>query len=361
MKRAANSIRFVQTEDNTRLAWTSSGEGPALVKAANWLTHLEYDRESLVWSHWQHFLEQHFCYYRYDERGIGMSQHHAEDLSHSTWLPDLETVVEAAKPEKPFILLGISQGAGIAMSYAARHPENVSHLVICGGYLQGWALRDPEERRRREAVRELVELRWGNSNPIFRRLYTSMFLPDGTEEQLAWFDEACAKSTSPKLAARLMGEQGSADYSDIPANVNVPTLVMHSRDDGVIPFSQGTEIAAGIRDAEFVQLESRNHILLPGEPAWEAFKSAVLEFTGVKAIAEDAVFQTLSNREREILTQIAKGIDNAEISERLFISEKTVKNHITKIFEKLSVSNRSQAIVRARDSGFQSGGPTPSF
>jgi DNA-binding CsgD family transcriptional regulator len=229
----------------------------------------------------------------------------------------------------------------------------VSHLIIYGGYLQGWALRESEERRRREAVRELVELGWGKSNPVFRRLYTSMFLPDGTEEQLAWFDQVCAKSTSPALAARLMGEQSHADFSGIPEKVDVPTLVMHCRDDGVVPFSQGAAIAAGIRDAEFVQLESRNHILLSDEPAWETFKSVALEFTGTKAAAEDVLFVTLTNREREVLAQITAGFSNSEISERLFISEKTVKNHITNIFEKLGVSNRSQAIVRARDGGFQ--------
>ncbi len=354
MKRAANRIRFVHTRDNVRLAWTVSGQGPALVKAANWLTHLEYDRESLVWSHWQQFLEDHFRYYRYDERGIGMSQRQVEDLSPSTWFPDLETVTETSKPDKPFILLGISQGTGAALSYAAKYPEDVSHLVIYGGYIQGWALRDPLEQRRREAIRELVELGWGQPDPIFRRLYTSMFLPDGTEDQLSWFDEACAKSTSPKMAARLMGEQGSADFTNIPAHVEVPTLVMHCVDDGVIPSSQGAMIAASIRNAEFVQLESRNHILLPDEPAWDTFKSVVLEFTGAEAAIKDALFATLSKREREVLAQITAGLNNSEISTRLFISEKTVKNHITNIFEKLGVSNRSQAIIKARDSGFQS-------
>jgi pimeloyl-ACP methyl ester carboxylesterase/DNA-binding CsgD family transcriptional regulator len=343
----------VQTEDNVRLAWTVSGDGPPLVKAANWLTHLEYDRESITWAHWQKFLSDHFRYYRYDERGLGLSQHDVEDLSPATWTPDLESVVRAAQPEKPFVLLGISQGCGTAMEYACRHPEHVSHLIIYGGYLQGWARRDPEERRRREAVRELAELGWGKSDPIFRRLYTSMFLPDGTDEQLAWFDELCARSTTPALAARLMGEQGQADFSELPGKVNVPTLVMHCREDCVVPFSQGVEIASGISGAEFVQIDSRNHILLDGEPGWNTFKELVLEFTGHRGGDEDELFAALSDRERQILARITSGDSNAEISNRLFISEKTVKNHITHIFEKLNVTNRSQAIVKARDGGFR--------
>lgn len=355
MKPAADTIRFANTDDNVRLAWSVSGEGPPLVKAANWLTHLEYDRKSIVWGHWQKFLEQHFSYYRYDERAIGMSQHQVEDLSPANWAPDLECVIDAAKPEKPFVLLGISQGCGPALAYAAKYPENVSKLIIYGGYLQGWALRSPEEARRREAVRELVELGWGTPNPVFRRLYTSMFMPGASEQQLAWFDEMCAKSTTPELAARLMGEQGHADFSDLPEQVKVPTLVMHCRDDSVVPYSQGVEIAARIPDAEFVQLDSRNHILLDSDPAWESFGKLFLDFTGQTSAAENAAFAALSDREREVLGQITEGHSNIEISNHLFISEKTVKNHITNIFEKLGVSNRSQAIVKARDGRFTHG------
>jgi len=352
MDRPANRIRFATTDDNVRIAWTVSGQGPALVKTANWLTHLEYDRDSPVWAHWQRFFDAHFSYYRYDERGLGMSDHQVEDLSPDTWLPDLETVLNAAKPEKPFVLLGISQGTGAALSYAAKYPEHVSHLIIYGGYVRGWALRDPEERRRREAIHGLVEVGWGTSNPMFRRIYTSLFLPEGTEEQLRWFDDTCAKSTTPAMAARIMIEQGHADFTRLLGRIEVPTLVMHCRDDGVIPFSQGVEIASGIDNAEFVQLESRNHILLESDAAWEQFRRLVLDFTGRPAGVEDVVFATLSEREREVLAAIAEGRSNAEISATLFISEKTVKNHVTHIFEKLGVTNRSQAIVKARDGGF---------
>lgn len=353
MKRTADTIRFVQTDDNVRLAWAVSGDGPALVKAANWLTHLEYDRESLVWGHWQEFLAKHFRYYRYDERGIGLSEHKVSNFSPETWAPDLEKVVETAKPDKPFVLLGISQGCGAALAYAAKYPDDVSHLIIYGGYLRGWALRDPEEHRRREAVRQLVELGWGQQNPVFRRLYTSMFLPDGTEEQLNWFDEMCARSTTPEMAAVLMAEQGHADFSERPGRVNVPTLVLHCREDGVVPCSEGVEIASGIKDSEFVQLESRNHILLSDEPAWGQFKEMVLDFTGRSAADDSTLFAALSEREREVYATLASGLSNNEIASTLFISEKTVKNHITSIFEKLNVKTRSQAIVLARDNGFR--------
>lgn len=351
---STHTNRFALTPDNVRLAWTASGDGPALVKAANWLTHLEYDRESPVWRHWMEFLSGHFRYYRFDERGNGLSDHVADDVSADRWAGDLEVVIAASKPARPFVLLGISQGAASAMSYAANHPEDVSHLIVYGGYTRGWSARnDPEERRRREAVVELTELGWGKPDPVFRRLYTSMFLPRGTEEQLQWYDELCARSTSPEMAARLMRAQSQADFSDLPARVSVPTLVLHAREDAVVPFSEGVSIAAGIPGAEFVQLESGNHILLEDEPAWDRFRQAVLEFTGRPSVDEDPMFHSLSERERQILTGLTEGRTNRDIGAKLFISEKTVRNHLTHIFEKLGVSTRSQAIVIARDRRFR--------
>jgi pimeloyl-ACP methyl ester carboxylesterase/DNA-binding CsgD family transcriptional regulator len=352
MTRADNTIRFVQTPDHVRIAWTASGSGPALVKAANWLSHLEYDLQSPVWRHWVAFLAGHFRYYRHDERGLGLSSHSVEDLSRPTWLSDLELVIEAAKPEKPFVLLGISQGTGPAMQYAAKNPEHVSHLIIYGGYQRGWSLRGAEERRRRQAIRELALVGWGKPDTIFRRLYTNMFLPGGSDEQLQWFDDLCARTTSPEIAYRLMAEQAEADFTDVPANVKVPTLVLHARDDRVVPFSEGVDIATAIDSSQFVQLDSSNHILMEDEPAWGRFKAAVLEFTGRSSGEEDPVFGTLSDRERQVLAKVTEGLGNTEIAATLFISEKTVKNHITRIFDKLNVSTRSQAIVLARDKRF---------
>jgi pimeloyl-ACP methyl ester carboxylesterase/DNA-binding CsgD family transcriptional regulator len=290
---------------------------------------------------------------RYDERGNGLSQQHVEDVSSRNWLNDLTAVVDASRCQRPFVLLGISQGSIAAIEYAARHPQNVSHLIIYGGYAKGWAFRDnPEDVRRMRAIVELTELGWGRSEPVFRRLYTSRFMPQGTEEQLKWFDELCARTTSPRMASRLLTSRGQADVRDHLGSVRVPTLVVHGKDDRCVPLAEGQAIAAAISGAEFVQLESPNHILLEHEPAWERFMHAVLAFTGVKSRAEEAVFGALSVREREILAKLVAGLNNEEIGRALFISEKTVRNHATRIFEKLGVKTRAQAIVFARDRRF---------
>jgi pimeloyl-ACP methyl ester carboxylesterase/DNA-binding CsgD family transcriptional regulator len=350
------SIRYLKTTDGVKLAWAAMGQsGPALVKAANWLTHLQYDLESPLWRHWIHFFARHFRFTRYDERGCGMSQWEAPDVSQERWVDDLEAVVAASQPEVSRVaLLGISQGAASCIGYAVRHPERVSHLILYGGYATGWALRGDEEGLRRyRAIVELIRLGWGSDNAAFRQVFTSRFVPDASPEQLGWFNDLCRRTSKPEIAAHLMLARSSIDVRDLLPQVRVPTLVIHASDDNVTPISASRELAAGIPDAEFVQLESRNHVLLEHEPAWSRFKEVVLEFTGRReAVPQDEVFTVLSERERDVLGGLAAGRTNAEIAASLHISDKTVRNIVSRIFDKLSVRSRAQAIVLARDHGF---------
>lgn len=353
MNSRQQTIRYLTTPDNVRLAWAKCGQGPSLVRGAHWITHLEYDWESPVWSHWMDFLSSHFSMIRYDERGNGMSQRDPQDVTEPNWLPDLEAVIDAAKPPEPLILMGVSQGSVSSISFAAKYPERVSHLIIYGGYSRGHAHRgDPEAMREFQAIVELTELGWGRPDPIYRRLFTKRFLPEGTEEQMGWFDKHCSTTTNPKMAAQLLRGRFDINVTDLLSSIKVPTLVVHATGDRVAPFECGQEIAAGIPGAEFVQLESNNHILREDEPAWERFKEVVLEFTGAQPGKHQRTFASLSERETEILAQIVAGKTNQEIGDILFISEKTVRNQITRIFEKLGVKTRAQAMVRAIEQGF---------
>jgi pimeloyl-ACP methyl ester carboxylesterase/DNA-binding CsgD family transcriptional regulator len=350
------SVKITRTSDGVNLAWSTAGSGPTLIKASNWLSHLQFDLDSPVWRHWIHFLAGHFHLIRYDERGCGMSDWEVPDLAQERWLDDFDAIVKVAKPARPFILLGISQGGAAALNYAARYPEQVSHLILYGAYARGWNERgDIEDEQRRRAVNQLTRLGWGQNNPVYRQLFTSRFVPDATQEQLGWFNELCRKTTTPANATRLMDERGRVNVTDLLPRINVPTLVLHSNEDEAVPLTEGKLLATHIPNAQFVVLESRNHILLEDEPAWARFKAAVLAFTGVmpQPGAEDPIFATLSPRERDILQGIAGGKTNSEIGRHLFISEKTVRNHITRIFEKLGVQSRAQAIVLAKDKGLR--------
>ena len=173
-------IRYVRASDGVQLAWADASSGPVLVKAANWLTHLEADWNSPVWGHWIQFLCRHFRLVRYDERGCGMSDWEAEDLSLNRRVEDLETVIAAADLKEPFALLGISQGGAVCVAFAARHPERVSQLVLYGAHVRGAARRgNPEAARAFQAIIDLARFGWGQDNPAFRQVFTSRFIPGG--------------------------------------------------------------------------------------------------------------------------------------------------------------------------------------
>lgn len=352
--RSRQRIRYVRARDGVRLAWAEAGDGPILVKASNWLTHLEYEWESPVWRHWMRFLSSRFRFIRFDERGSGMSDWNVAGISFERWIEDLEDVVAAACPEGRFTLLGISQGASVAIEYAIRHPERVERLLLYGAYARGWERRaSPETQRRYQAISELIRYGWGQENPVFRQLFTSRFIPGGTDEQIAWFNELCRRTTTPEIAAILLSHRGRIDVTDRLPLVPVPTLVVHAREDGITPLSEGRRLAAEIPGAQFVEVDSKNHILLDGEPAWGRFQQAVLDFVGMETPrGEDAAFAPLSPREREVLGLITEGLANAQIAGRLGLSEKTVRNHLSRVFDKLGVYTRAQAIVFARDRGF---------
>jgi pimeloyl-ACP methyl ester carboxylesterase/DNA-binding CsgD family transcriptional regulator len=354
------TIRFVTTSDGVKLAYAVSGSGPPLLKTANWLNHLEFDWQSPVWSHWFSLFSAHHSFYRYDIRGSGLSDWTDNKLSFQEQVADLECVADAAGLAK-FSLLGISQGAAVAIEYAVRHPERVSHLVIHGGFALGWAKRSPESERAGRAFAELVRIGWGAHTSAYRRMFAELFIPHATEEQTAWLDELQRRTTKPEIAARIMEASGDIDVVDRLPRVVTPTLVMHPRADVLVPFEQGRVIAAGIPNAKFVEFDSGNHLLLDGEPSWQRFQEVVGEFLGWPRVAprrraadappvgEDLAM--LTAREREILDLVASGANNQEIADQLFISEKTVRNHLTAIFDKIGVTSRSQAIVFARDRG----------
>jgi pimeloyl-ACP methyl ester carboxylesterase/DNA-binding CsgD family transcriptional regulator len=350
MSTLKQQIRFCTSHDGVRIAYATSGAGAPLVKAANWLSHLEFDFESPVWNHVVHELSREHTLIRYDERGCGLSDWNVE-LSFDAWVRDLEAVVEASGVER-FPLLGLSQGASIAVAYAVRHPERVTHLVLHGGYARGRLKWEPqaEQREQTEVMIRLAEIGWGQQNPAFRQFFTTRFIPDGTPEQHQWFNELERISTSPANAGRFMRVFGEIDVDALLPQVACPTLVFHCVRDARVPFDEGRLIAGRIPGARFVPLESNNHLLLETEPAWRRFVEELRAF--LPEAGSKGNFAELTPRELELVELIAQGRDNAQIAAHLGLSAKTVRNHITSIFAKLEVENRAQAIVLARKSGF---------
>ncbi len=274
-------IRFCTTSDGVRLAYATAGEGRPMVRVATWLSHLEFDWRSPIWRHWLEELAKGHLLVRYDARGCGLSDWKVEDISFDAWVRDLELVVDTLGLER-FVLLGISQGGAVSIEYTVRHPERVSQLVLYGIYARGWAKREQSESEERRALLTLTKHGWGRDNPAYRQVFTTLFVPGATPEQMRWFNDLQRKSMSPENAVRFQTVTGNIDVLERLHQVTVPTLVLHSRDDAVCPFEEGRQVAALIPNARFVTLESRNHILLREEPAWETFVAEVRRFLGIK-------------------------------------------------------------------------------
>ncbi|MEO8836893.1 MAG: alpha/beta fold hydrolase [Caldimonas sp.] len=348
-------IRFCTTADGVNIAFALVGRGTVFVKTPNWLNHLELDVTSPIWRAWIERVGERHQLVRYDARGCGLSDRVEAPASFETNRLDLEAVVQAAGLTT-FALFGASQGAAIAIEYAARHPERVTHLILYGAYLRGALKRDapPHDVEEAGTLLKIVELGWGRENSAFRQVFANQFIPGGTLEQLRAFDELQRKTVSPEGAANLLASFYEIDVSALAAEVRCPTLVLHSRQDARVPFEEGRRVALAIADAEFVPLESRNHILLEQEPAWAQFFVEVDSFLlrqGGTPAEPPQNFADLTPAETRVLDRVAAGLSNDQIAASLGISPKTVRNHINHVFGKLGVSSRSQAIVRAREEG----------
>ncbi|MET0252092.1 MAG: alpha/beta fold hydrolase [Novosphingobium sp.] len=271
-------VRFCTAHDGTGLAYSIVGEGPPLVKTANWLNHLDHDWDSPAWGHWIRHFAEYRRLIRYDERGNGLSDWNAAEISFEAFVDDLASVVDAARLES-FDLFGVSQGCSVAIAYAVRNPGRVRRLVLYGGYAIGWKMRaSADEIATREAMLTLTRTGWGRNNPAFRQMFTSLFFPEASPADMEWFNELQRLSASADNAVRLQQAFGTIDVRKHLAAVAVPTLVLHSERDAVVPFASGRTLAASIPDAQFVQLDSRNHLILEHEPAWRRAADAIRAF-----------------------------------------------------------------------------------
>jgi pimeloyl-ACP methyl ester carboxylesterase/DNA-binding CsgD family transcriptional regulator len=344
-------VRFCTASDGTRIALASIGSGPPLVRAAHWMSHVEHDLASPVWRPWLRELSRRHTYFRYDQRGCGLSDRSFAGLSLDVWVRDLEAVVDHLGLAR-FPLFGMSQGGAVAIAYARRHPERVSHLVLVGAYALGNQRRAQNDHDRLEAqtLVNLMRIGWGSDNDAFRRVFTNQFIPAGTPEQHRWWTELQRLTASAEGAARTLEAFHEVDVVQLATELDVPTLVMHARHDARVPFDEGRRLAALIPGARFLPLESANHVLLEGEPAWPVFLQALQSFLQPASAPDAPVGQApspLTAAEAAVFELLARGLDNRTIAQRLGKTEKTVRNQVSAIFDKLGVHTRAEAIVHA--------------
>ncbi len=344
-----HETRFCTAPDGVGLAYAIDGEGPPLVKASNWMTHLDYERRSPVWRHWVRELSRGHTLVRYDERGCGLSDRQFDGMpTLDTYVDDLSAVVDAAGLER-FALIGISGGGPTAIEYAVRNPERVSHLILYGTWTRGRYKRGEGDAEQSRLLIDLIRVGWGGAVPAFRQVFSSIYIPSAGEEQKRWYDDLQQASSSGEMAARLWQSRAQTEIGDTARRVTQPALVLHARHDRVVPYEEGRRLAALLPDARFVTLETENHILQEGEPAWEAFLSGVRAFLGDDERARTAAADVseLSEREREVLELVAAGMTNEQIAERLFLSTRTVERHLSNVYAKLRLSGKSARAAAA--------------
>jgi pimeloyl-ACP methyl ester carboxylesterase/DNA-binding CsgD family transcriptional regulator len=344
-----HELRFTHLPSGARIAWARSGRSgaPVLLRAAHWMTHVDYDLRSPLWQPFIEGLGRQLEVVRYDERGCGLSTADDVPLGLDSAVEEIQAVADAHGAER-FALLGISGGATSAVAFAARHPQRVSHLVLLAGYTHGLLHRNPSAQTLafHEAQLKLIELGWGRNDPGVQAMFTTRFMPGGNAEQIASFNEHQRLSCDGLRAAAIVRASAGKDARALAANVQTPTLVLHCEGDLVVPLALGHELAASIPGARFELLHSRNHLPLPQEPAFERLCQATSEF-----VAHKPQPVQLTPRERELAGLVGQGFDNLQIAARLGLADKTVRNMMSALYTKLGVEGRAMAVVKARDMG----------
>ncbi|QIG39796.1 alpha/beta fold hydrolase [Microbacterium sp. 4R-513] len=338
-------IRFARSADGVGIAYAVHGAGPPLLIDACWLSHLQFDWQSPVWRHFLEGLGRVATVIRYDERGHGLSDRGITDHSLKARVADLEAVADGAGFEK-FALLAMAQGGPVALEYAARHPERLTRLIFYGSYAGAHAGASPEEIALDEAFEALIRVGWARPTAEFRRVFSSLMIPGGTEEQMRWIDDLQMMAVDAETAVIARAQRQNVDASDRMADIDLPTLVIHSRGDQMNQFHHARDLAAHIRGARLVALESDNHIVLEDEPAWPVFLDEVTRFlapdrVSLSAPVSDDLSTVLSPRELDILRLAAEGYDNEAIASELVLSVRTVERHLQNAYAKLGLQGRA--------------------
>ena len=343
---SVQDIRFARSADGVGIAYAVHGSGPPLLIDACWLSHLQFDWQSPVWRHYLIELGRVATVIRYDERGHGLSDRGVTDHSLEARVADLEAVADDAGLGR-FALLAMAQGGPVALEYAGRHPERVTRLALYGSYATALSEATSEEEQELDnAFQALIRVGWERPTPEFRRVFTSLMIPGATEAQMKWLDELQRMATDAETAVMARSQRQVIDSSGRLAELDLPTLVLHSRGDQMQEFQRGRELAAGIRGARLVGLESNNHIVLADEPAWPVFLRELTAFlapdrgAAPTTVADDVV-AVLSPRELDILRLAADGRDNEAIAAELVLSVRTVERHLQNAYAKLGLQGRT--------------------
>ena len=352
-------IRYATGQGGVRVATAWAGSGPPVVMAGAWLTHLEHDWRNPAQAHWVRALSEGRSLLRYDARGNGLSQRDVDRVDFEAWVEDLERIVDAHRLDR-FALFGLSQGASVAVAYAARHAQRVTHLALHGPCVRGLLKRNPSEKvvAAARAMLPAAQAGWRDDSSTFRKMFLHGLVRSATPEQLRAMDEGQRHTVSADVAVKFLQAAYDIDISAEAPRVECPTLITHSEQDPCFPFAEGALLASLIPNSRLVPLQRNNHLLMPDEPAWQ------IAFRALDAFLPSTARQAgsaLTARQGEVLAHIAQGRTDKEIARLLGLSPRTVEMHVARVLHTLGCSPRAEAATRAGELGLLSAAPTGSY
>ncbi len=274
-------IRFCSTKDNVRLAWTVNGNGPTVVKAPNWIGHLELDWRNPGFAPLLTAIAEKWRLVRFDQRGNGLSDWDVDEIQFERFVDDLECIFDAAQVERAPII-AISQGGAIAAAFAARCPARVSAIVMIGAFVQGRTKR-PSKRELAQALRAMMAAGWGDEYPSLRDLLANVIIPTASEEERRQVAEDMRRIISPQNVARFREAVDNIDITALLGDVACPCLVLHCSGDRMQPVEQGRAFAAGLPNARFIAYDSPNHTPVESDPIWPLMERDILAFLSLHA------------------------------------------------------------------------------
>lgn len=274
----APHIHFTRSSDGLRIAYASSGQGPPLLRAAHWLSHLELDWHSPIWRPLIDALGERHRLYRYDQRGTGLSGRDISSGRLEDFVADLKAVADAATLDR-FSIFAPSQASPVALRFAAENPERVDRIILLGGYAEGRVFRDklPEDTDE-ETILSLIRAGWGRRGSTFVKAFSALFMPDATPDQVDHFVQVQLESASPENAVLLRQAIDRFVVTDILHKVRAPVLLLHARGDVIHPIAQSRLLASELPDARLVTLDSDNHVPLPQHPSWAPMMAEIEAF-----------------------------------------------------------------------------------
>lgn len=275
----APETRFFTTADGVRLAYAMDGSGPPLVRAIDWISHIEFEWKNPVARGWLSTIMQHNTLLRYDQRGSGLSDWNVDDFSLERAVADLEELVDGLGLDE-ISLLGSCQGGAVAALFAARHPGRVRRLILNGAFASGWPTPDDFVAEQFHAMLAMIRHGWGRDNPAFRQMWTTLFMPDASPAEMDWMNELQRITASPENAVRMLSEFPKINILDVLPQVTCPTLVMHTKDDAAVSVREGRLLASRIPGARLVELPGRNHQLHPSDHGWPVYEREFRSFLG---------------------------------------------------------------------------------